>query len=75
MAYSASDAAGQIFPIIGAGIGIGVLAHTARGVTDIMYEPRKRRRTRRGRKPRAKSLYDSRRPPIRNYKPRYGFEW
>jgi hypothetical protein len=35
--YSAASAAGTIFPIVGAGIGIGILAHTARGAMDTMY--------------------------------------
>ena len=50
--YNPASAAGMIFPIIGAGIGIGVLAHTAKNVTrmtDSMYDtkPRRRRTSRR----------------------------
>ena len=45
--YNPASAAGMIFPIIGAGIGIGVLAHTAKNVTrmtDSMYDTKPRRR-------------------------------
>jgi len=42
MTYSAADAAGTIMPIAGMGIGLGILAGTARGVMDTMYEPRQR---------------------------------
>ena len=44
--YSAASAAGSIFPIVGMGIGLGVIAHTARGVTETMYG---RQQPRRGR--------------------------
>ena len=49
MTYNPASAAGTIFPIVGMGIGIGILAHTARNVTrmtDDMYSPRRRTRRR-----------------------------
>ena len=52
MTYSAADAAGTIMPIAGMGIGLGILAGTARGVMDTMYGQRQRqyrRYPRRGR--------------------------
>ena len=59
--YSAASAAGQIFPIVGMGIGLGLIAHTARGVTDTMYGPRY------GRRPRARTARSM------SYRPRSGF--
>lgn len=64
MTYSAADAAGTIFPIVGAGIGLGILAHTARGVTETMYGPRQQYR----RRP-ARGAYATRTRGMATYKP------
>ena len=42
MAYNVSNTAGTVMGIAGMGIGLGLLAHTARGVTDTMYGQRRR---------------------------------
>ena len=77
--YDANTAAGQIFPIVGAGIGLGLLAGTSRAVMDTMYgdrwrPPRRARRT--YRKPKTFQPQYRRRayyqPP---YKPRYRYRW
>lgn len=39
--YNPASTMGTIVPIVGMGIGLGLLAHTARGVTDTMYGPRR----------------------------------
>ena len=41
MTYSAASTAGAIVPIVGMGISLGILAHTARHVTDTMYGTRR----------------------------------
>ena len=38
--YSASDLANQVFPIVGAGIGLGLIAGTSKAVMDTMYGDR-----------------------------------
>ena len=71
--YDASAAAGQIFPIVGAGIGLGVLAHTARGVTETMFPSKySRRSARRPRtiKSRRRTYYQQ---PYRGRRPQYGY--
>jgi len=53
---SVSSIAGTTFGILGMGIGLGILAHTARNVarmTDEMYKPRRNR-------PRPRSYYSPR---------------
>lgn len=41
MGYNISNTAGTVMGIAGMGIGLGMLAHTARGVTDTMYGHRR----------------------------------
>ena len=55
MATDVSGIAGTTFGILGMGIGIGILAHTARGVTETMYGRRTYRRPTRYYSPRMKS--------------------
>ena len=46
--YDVSGTAGTVVGIAGMGIGLGILAHTARGVTETMYPEsysRRRRKT------------------------------
>jgi len=74
--YSAATAAEQIYPIVGAGIGLGVIAGTSRAVMDTMYGDRWRPRPRQKMKPRP--YYRSNRKPYYNkpYKPRGGpYDW
>jgi hypothetical protein len=71
MTYDVNDLAGQVFPIVGAGIGLGVLAEMSRGVTETMFPSRYTRKSLR--KPR--TMYGRRgyyQPP---YRPRvqYGY--
>jgi len=40
--YDASTLAGQVFPIVGAGIGMSIIARTSRDVMDTMYGRRYR---------------------------------
>jgi len=74
--YDASAAAGQIFPIVGAGIGLGILAHTARGVTETMFPSRysqksmRRPRTQRSRTRKRAPKYQQ---PYRYRRPQYGY--
>ena len=58
MTTSASSIAGQIIPIAGAGISLGLLAHMSRGVMDTMYKPYNKRRYKY--KPKKRTYY---RPP------------
>jgi len=69
MTSSASGVAGSIIPIVGAGIGLGLLAHTARNVSDIMYKPYRKRRY--------KSKKRRYQPPlvIKPYTPRRKYRW
>jgi len=70
--YDTSALAGQIYPIVGSGIALGVLAHTARGVTEIMYPSKYSRRSMR----RPRTIKSRRRPyyqqPYRR-RPQYGY--
>jgi len=69
--YDASQAAGQIFPIVGSGVALGVLAHTARGVTETMFPSRYPRRRRKRTQPKRKPYYQK--PYRRRGRPQYGY--
>ena len=76
--YSAADAAGQIYPIVGTGIGLGLLAGMSRNVMDTMYGRRTYRPPPRARtRPRQNPFYPQRRvsyrPPARYRRPQYGY--
>jgi len=81
MTNAATSAAGAIFPILGAGIGIGILAHTARHVTNTMYSPRYHRRRQPYHRPYTKarhqvqSPYNPRTIRIRYPKSRPRYRW
>jgi len=68
-----SDIASPVIGIMGAGISIGLLAHTARNVahmTDDLYRPRRRRHSR----PSPQQLRSRRRTRPGQYNP-YGFRF
>ena len=76
--YDASSAAGQIFPIMGAGISLGILAHTARHVTDTMYPSKYSRKSLRKPRPfpsntRRRGFYQQPYRPRR--RPQYGWRY
>jgi len=74
--YNVSDTAGTVLGIAGQGIGLGLLAGTARGVMDTMYgdkwrPPRKqRRRPTRNKYIRPYTVHPYR-PRYPNFKPRW----
>jgi len=77
--YDTSALAGQVYPIVGAGISLGILAHTARGVTETMFPSRHsrrnirrpaRQRTPPRRRPYRQPPY---RPQQRQRRPQYGY--
>jgi len=47
--YNPASTMGTIVPIAGMGISLGILAHTARGISDTMYGPRRNHSSRRRR--------------------------
>lgn len=76
MAYDVNDLAGQIYPIVGAGIGIGLLAGMSQGIMRTMYPQNDRTyhdtRPRRYARPYKTRPY--RQAPYRRYvRPRYGY--
>jgi hypothetical protein len=68
--YDIMSAATPIFGIVGTGIGLGVLAHTARGVTNMMF-PENNYQRRQPQRRVVQRRYSEYRPPVARRRPLY----
>jgi len=69
--FNPSSVAGTIYPIVGMGIGIGLLAGTAKHVTDTIYDKDKRKYNRKPSIARRNPRRTSVRSPMRRKSLRY----